>query len=89
MKGLQWILAYTLMFAALRLSAGALSDPCRRPPRFRDGVGSIRDGLRGLRRGSEPLATCAARILQGTAAALTMPSSMPGLVKVFRSKLEG
>jgi DHA2 family methylenomycin A resistance protein-like MFS transporter len=77
MTGLQWVAdGYTLMFAALLLSSGALSDRIGARRAFGGGVGlfvaaSVACGLApGLG------ALVAARFVQGAAAAVMMPSSM-------------
>lgn len=77
MVGLQWIVdGYTLMFAALLLSGGALSD--RIGARRAFGIGLIAfvasSALCGLAPNLSILV--AARFLQGSAAAVMMPSSM-------------
>ncbi len=49
--GLQWVVdGYTLMFAALLLSAGALSDRIGARRAFAAGLGAVRRRLGGLRR---------------------------------------
>jgi DHA2 family methylenomycin A resistance protein-like MFS transporter len=75
--GLQWVVdGYTLMFAALLLSAGSLSD--RFGARSAFGVGVAVFVLASLACGLAPSmgALVAARFLQGAAAAMLMPSSM-------------
>jgi MFS family permease len=75
--GLQWVVdGYTLMFAALLLSAGALSDRIGARRAFAGGlllfvVASVACGLAP----SLPLLV-AARVVQGIGAAVTMPTSM-------------
>ncbi|MEW2417525.1 MFS transporter [Streptomyces sp. NPDC046866] len=75
--GLQWVVdGYTLMFAALLLSAGALSDRIGARKAFAGGlvlfvVASLACGLAP----SLP-ALVAARVVQGIGAAVTMPTSM-------------
>ncbi|HWV25558.1 MAG TPA: MFS transporter [Thermomicrobiales bacterium] len=77
MTGLQWVVdGYTLMFAALLLSAGSLSDRLGAKRAFGAGVmmfvvASLACGLAP----SQPTLV-AARLLQGAAAAVIMPSSM-------------
>jgi EmrB/QacA subfamily drug resistance transporter len=77
MSGSQWVVdGYTLMFAALLLSAGALTDRVGARRSFRIGltvfaIASVTCGL------SPDLGLLiAARFVQGTTAALIMPSSM-------------
>jgi MFS transporter, DHA2 family, methylenomycin A resistance protein len=75
--GLQWVVdGYTLMFAALLLSAGSLSD--RFGARRAFGVGVAVFVLASLACGLAPSmgALVAARFVQGAAAAMMMPSSM-------------
>ncbi|WP_246036608.1 MFS transporter [Sinomonas susongensis] len=77
MAGLQWIVdGYTLAFAALLLSAGALSD--RLGARRSFGVGVALFVAASLACGLAPGlgALVAARFLQGAGAAVMMPSSM-------------
>lgn len=75
--GLQWVVdGYTLLFAALLLTAGALSDRVGARRAFGRGLAVfvLASGLCGLSL-SLPMLV-AARFLQGTAAAVMMPSSM-------------
>ncbi|KAF0810308.1 drug:proton antiporter [Alcanivorax sp. S71-1-4] len=75
--GLQWVVdGYTLAFAALLLSAGALTD--RLGARRAFGGGVVVFGLASLACGAAPdLATLiSARFAQGVGAAVMMPSSM-------------
>ena len=77
MSGLQWVVdGYTLMFAALLLSAGSLSD--RAGARRAFGAGMAVFVLASAACGLAPTlaALVAARFAQGTAAAAMMPSSM-------------
>jgi MFS transporter, DHA2 family, methylenomycin A resistance protein len=77
MSGLQWVVdGYTLMLAALLLSAGSLSD--RAGARRAFAAGMIAFVLASAACGLAPsLPTLvAARFVQGTAAAAMMPSSM-------------
>jgi EmrB/QacA subfamily drug resistance transporter len=77
MSGLQWVVdGYTLMFAALLLSAGSLSDRAGAGRAF--GAGMIVFVLASAACGLAPSlpALVAARFVQGTAAAAMMPSSM-------------
>jgi EmrB/QacA subfamily drug resistance transporter len=75
--GLQWVVdGYTLMFAALLLSAGALSDRAGARRAFGAGllVFLVASAACGLAPGLAALV--AARLMQGAAAAMMMPSSM-------------
>lgn len=77
MSGLQWIVdGYTLMFAALLLSAGALSD--RIGARRTFVLGTILFMAASLACGLAPTVgvLIAARVVQGAAAALMLPASM-------------
>ncbi|MER7689796.1 MFS transporter [Streptomyces sp. NPDC097610] len=82
--GLQWVVdAYTLMFAALLLSAGALSDRIGARRAFACGlslfiVASVVCGLAP----SLPV-LIAARVVQGIGAAVTMPTSMALVRQAF------
>ncbi|GAB3968167.1 MFS transporter [Actinoallomurus acanthiterrae] len=75
--GLQWVVdGYTLMFAALLLSAGSLTD--RAGARRAFGTGLMVFALASAACGLAPNlgALVAARFVQGAAAAVMMPSSM-------------
>ena len=77
MTGLQWVVdGYTLMFAALLLSAGSLSD--RIGARRAFGVGLALFVAASLACGLAPSlgALVVARFVQGAAAAVMMPASM-------------
>jgi MFS transporter, DHA2 family, methylenomycin A resistance protein len=77
MSGLQWVVdGYTLMFAALLLSAGSLSDRVGARRAFGAGmvVFVLASAACGLAPGLGMLV--AARFVQGSAAAAMMPSSM-------------
>jgi MFS family permease len=77
MSGLQWVVdGYTLMFAALLLSAGSLSD--RIGARRAFGAGMVVFVLASVGCGLAPGLgmLVAARFVQGSAAAAMMPSSM-------------
>ena len=77
MSGLQWVAdGYTLMFAALLLSAGALAD--RAGARRAFGAGLVVFVAASAACGLAPSlpALVAARFVQGSAAAAMMPSSM-------------
>ena len=75
--GLQWVVdGYTLMFAALLLSAGSLSDRIGARRAFGAGLAVfvLASAACGLAPGLAVL--IAARLVQGAAAAVMMPSSM-------------
>ncbi|WP_338697520.1 MFS transporter [Streptomyces sp. Q6] len=77
MTGLQWVVdAYTLMFAGLMLSAGALADRAGARRAYAWGVGLFT--LASLACAVAPgIGTLvAARVVQGGAAAIVMPSSL-------------
>ena len=77
MSGLQWVVdGYTLMFAALLLSAGSLSD--RVGARRAFGAGMVLFVLASAGCGLAPSlsALVTARLVQGSAAAALMPASM-------------
>jgi MFS transporter, DHA2 family, methylenomycin A resistance protein len=77
MSGLQWVAdGYTLMFAALLLSAGSLSD--RLGARRAFGAGMVLFVLASAGCGLAPTlpVLVAARLVQGAAAAALMPASM-------------
>jgi EmrB/QacA subfamily drug resistance transporter len=76
-SGLQWVVdGYTLLFAALLLSAGSLSD--RIGARRAFAAGMVLFALASAACGLAPSlpALVAARLVQGSAAAALMPSSM-------------
>lgn len=83
-SGLQWVAAgYTLMFAALLLSAGALADRIGARRAFGAGVAGfvLASAACGLAPGLGAL--IAARLVQGAAAAVMMPSSMALIGQAF------
>jgi len=82
--GLQWVVdGYTLVFAALLLSAGSLSD--RIGARRAFGLGVVLFVLASTACGFAPTlpALVTARLLQGAAAAVMMPSAMSLLREAF------
>ena len=82
--GLQWVVdGYTLMFAALLLSAGALADRIGARRAFGAGVAGfvLASAACGLAQGLGVLV--AARLVQGAAAAVMMPSSMALIGQAF------
>ncbi len=77
MSGLQWVAdGYTLMFAALLLSAGALSDRIGARRAFGAGLAVFVAASAGCGLAPGLGALVAARFVQGGAAAVMMPSSM-------------
>jgi EmrB/QacA subfamily drug resistance transporter len=83
-SGLQWVVdGYTLMFAALLLSAGALADRIGARRAFGAGVAGfvLASAACGLAPGLGVLV--AARLVQGAAAAVMMPSSMALIGQAF------
>jgi len=88
-SGLQWVVdGYTLMFAALLLSAGALSD--RVGARRAFGAGLVVFVAASVACGLAPTigALVAARFVQGAAAAAMMPSSMALLGQAYPDPVE-
>ncbi|MFJ7215309.1 MFS transporter [Amycolatopsis sp. NPDC098790] len=82
--GLQWVVdGYTLMFAAFLLSAGALSDRIGAKRAFGLGVGVF--AVTSLACGVAPVLPVPVvfRFLQGTAAAMVMPSSMALIAQAY------
>ncbi|WP_370961530.1 MFS transporter [Amycolatopsis sp. cg9] len=82
--GLQWVVdGYTLMFAAFLLSAGSLVDRIGAKRAFGLGVGVF--VLTSLACGVAPTlpALVVFRFLQGTAAAVVMPSSMALIAQAY------
>jgi DHA2 family methylenomycin A resistance protein-like MFS transporter len=82
--GLQWVVdGYTLMFAALLLTAGAVTD--RIGARRAFGVGLAAFTVASLACGLAPTlaALVASRFVQGMAAAVTMPASMALIRQAF------
>ncbi len=77
MAGLQWIVdAYTLMFAALMLSAGALADRAGARRAYAWGVGLFTAASLACALAPGIGALIAARVAQGGAAAVVMPASL-------------
>jgi DHA2 family methylenomycin A resistance protein-like MFS transporter len=77
MTGLQWVVdGYTLMFAALMLSAGALSDRIGASRAYAVGLGAftLASAACGLAPGLGTLV--GARLVQGAAAAVMVPTSL-------------
>jgi DHA2 family methylenomycin A resistance protein-like MFS transporter len=89
MSDLQWVLdGYTLMFAALLLSAGSLSD--RIGARRAFGIGLVVFVLASAACGLAPnlAGLIAARFVQGAAVAATMPSSMALVSNAYPDPVE-
>src|SRR5947209_2575886 len=77
MTGLQWVVdGYTLMFAALLLSAGALSDRAGARRAFAAGLAVFVAASAACGLAPSLAALVVARFVQGAAAAVMMPSSM-------------
>ena len=75
--GLQWVVdGYALMFAALLLSAGALTDRAGARRAFGTGLSVFLAASAACGLAPSLAALIAARFVQGTAAAMMMPSSM-------------
>jgi MFS transporter, DHA2 family, methylenomycin A resistance protein len=75
--GLQWVVdGYTLLFAALLLSAGAFSDRAGARRAFNVGTGLFAAASAACGLAPALGALVAARFVQGAAAAVIMPSSM-------------
>ena len=87
--GLQWVVdGYTLLFAALLLSAGALSDRVGARRAVAAGVTlfAVASAACGLAPGIAALV--AARFVQGAAAAVIMPSSMALIGQAYPGPVE-
>ncbi|MFD7995058.1 MFS transporter [Streptomyces mexicanus] len=77
MAGLQWVVdAYTLMFAALMLSAGALADRAGARRAYAWGVALFTVASLGCALAPGIGVLVAARVAQGGAAAVVMPASL-------------
>lgn len=88
-SGLQWIVdGYTLMFAALLLSAGVFSDRVGAGRAFKNGL--IVFGIASTACGFAPNLgfMVIARFLQGSAAAVMMPSSMALISYAYPDKVK-
>ncbi|NGN67546.1 MFS transporter [Streptomyces sp. A7024] len=89
MSGLQWVVdGYTLIFAALMLSAGALSDRIGARRAFGGGLVlfALASAACGLAPGLGVLV--AARLVQGAAAAVMMPASLALIRQGFADQAE-
>ncbi|MFF7043874.1 MFS transporter [Streptomyces massasporeus] len=77
MSGLQWVVdAYTLMFAALMLSAGALSDRTGARRAYAWGIALFTLASLACALAPDIGVLVAARVAQGAAAAVVMPASL-------------
>jgi len=77
LTGLQWVVdGYTLMFAALLLSAGAITDRIGARRAFAWGTVAFAGASIACAAAPDLRVLVAARLVQGVAAALMMPSSM-------------
>jgi DHA2 family methylenomycin A resistance protein-like MFS transporter len=77
MTGLQWVIdGYTLMFAALLLSAGSLSDRIGARRAFGAGLAVFIAASAGCGLATGLPALVAARLIQGVGAAVMMPTSL-------------
>lgn len=82
--GLQWVLnAYTLVFASLLLSTGALGDRLGPRPVYAAGLGLFTLASLGCALSGSIEALAAARIVQGLAAALCVPASFALITMSF------
>jgi MFS transporter, DHA2 family, methylenomycin A resistance protein len=82
--GLQWVVdGYTLMFAALLLSAGSLSDRIGARQAFSAGLAAFAAASAACGLAPGLAALVAARFAQGAAAAVIMPSSMALLSQAY------
>jgi EmrB/QacA subfamily drug resistance transporter len=77
LTGLQWVVdGYTLMFAALLLAAGSLTDRLGARTTFAWGIAVFCVASLACGMANSPTGLVGARLLQGAAAAAMMPSSM-------------
>src|SRR6201995_1019778 len=84
MSGLEWgVDGYTLMFAALLLSAGSLSDRIGARRAFGAGMGLFVIASAGGGLDTALPVLVAARLVQGSAAAALMPASMALLSQAY------
>ncbi|MFT8420409.1 MAG: MFS transporter [Gluconacetobacter sp.] len=89
MSGLQWVVnAYTLAFAALLLTAGALGDRVGARRIFMAGFSLFTLASLGCGLASDLWALILARFLQGIGAALLVPNSLSLLRQVFHDPEE-
>ncbi|MFE2108329.1 MFS transporter [Kitasatospora sp. NPDC059463] len=87
--GLQWVAeGYSLVFAALLLTGGALGDRYGRTAVFRLGLALFTAGSAGAALAGSVGALVAARMLQGVGAALLTPGSLAILRHVFTDERE-
>lgn len=84
MVGLQWVVdAYTLMFAALMLSAGALADRAGARRAYAWGVALFTLASLGCALAPGIGVLVGARVVQGAAAAIVMPASLALIRQVY------
>ena len=87
--GLQWVVdAYTLLFAALLLSAGTFSDRAGARRAFGAGIGLVVAASAAWGLAPAIGALVAARFVQGAAAAVIMPSSMALIGQGYPGRVE-
>ncbi|MEV6398980.1 MFS transporter [Streptomyces sp. NPDC051907] len=87
--GLQWVVdAYTLMFAALLLSAGTLSDRIGASRAFGVGVAVFTVASAACALAPDLGALIAARLIQGIGAAVMLPSSLALVRQAFPDAAE-
>jgi DHA2 family methylenomycin A resistance protein-like MFS transporter len=86
MTGLQWVVdGYTLLFAALLLSAGALSDRFGARQAFGAGLALFVGASMACGLASNLGVLVAARMAQGAGAAVVMPSSLALIREAYRN----
>ncbi|WP_189949217.1 MFS transporter [Streptomyces alanosinicus] len=89
MAGLQWVVdAYTLMFAALMLSAGALSDRTGARRAYAWGITLFTLASLGCALAPGIGVLIAARVAQGGAAAIVMPASLALIRQAYEDARE-
>jgi MFS transporter, DHA2 family, methylenomycin A resistance protein len=89
MTGLQWVVdGYTLMFAALLLSAGSLSDRVGARRAFAAGLAVFVAASAACGLAPDLGALVVARFVQGAAAAVIMPSSMALIGQAYPGPVE-
>ncbi|MEW2398168.1 MFS transporter [Streptomyces sp. NPDC046862] len=89
MAGLQWVVdAYTLMFAALMLSAGAIADRSGARRAYAWGVSLFTLASLGCALAPDIGVLVAARVAQGAAAAVVMPASLALIRQAYEDTRE-
>ncbi|SEF68690.1 MFS transporter, DHA2 family, methylenomycin A resistance protein [Actinacidiphila yanglinensis] len=84
LAGLQWVVdGYTLAFAALMLSTGALADRVGASRAFAAGTAVFTAASVACGLAPDLVALVAARVVQGTAAAVVLPSSLALVRQAF------